>query len=112
MIRRPPRSTLFPYTTLFRSILDEVFGSRPWGEWREILNRHRLTFGEVGTVDDTRDDPQMVACGALVPFDDPRGGAPLTVASPLWLDGVEKVAPRSPPEPAGHSWGILAEPGS
>src|SRR3989449_6887894 len=24
MIRRPPRSTLFPYTTLFRSLADEV----------------------------------------------------------------------------------------
>src|SRR3712207_7421366 len=24
MIRRPPRSTLFPYTTLFRSILDNM----------------------------------------------------------------------------------------
>src|SRR2546422_4707458 len=24
MIRRPPRSTLFPYTTLFRSVLREV----------------------------------------------------------------------------------------
>src|SRR2546430_7445437 len=24
MIRRPPRSTLFPYTTLFRSDLDEI----------------------------------------------------------------------------------------
>ena len=24
MIRRPPRSTLFPYTTLFRSSFDEV----------------------------------------------------------------------------------------
>src|SRR2546426_7878069 len=24
MIRRPPRSTLFPYTTLFRSCLDET----------------------------------------------------------------------------------------
>src|SRR3712207_9149841 len=24
MIRRPPRSTLFPYTTLFRSLLDEA----------------------------------------------------------------------------------------
>src|SRR3712207_8177853 len=23
MIRRPPRSTLFPYTTLFRSVVDE-----------------------------------------------------------------------------------------
>src|SRR2546430_8712418 len=26
MIRRPPRSTLFPYTTLFRSLLDGVMG--------------------------------------------------------------------------------------
>src|SRR5256885_12108560 len=24
MIRRPPRSTLFPYTTLFRSVLDDI----------------------------------------------------------------------------------------
>src|ERR1039458_10841655 len=27
MIRRPPRSTLFPYTTLFRSLDDAVTGS-------------------------------------------------------------------------------------
>src|SRR2546425_1287810 len=26
MIRRPPRSTLFPYTTLFRSIIDKYRG--------------------------------------------------------------------------------------
>src|SRR3712207_6938896 len=35
MIRRPPRSTLFPYTTLFRSALEVVvqFGvQRPLGE--------------------------------------------------------------------------------
>src|SRR2546429_6822774 len=36
MIRRPPRSTLFPYTTLFRSLLREAFregqkpASAPW----------------------------------------------------------------------------------
>src|SRR5258708_17422938 len=28
MIRRPPRSTLFPYTTLFRSISGEGHGTR------------------------------------------------------------------------------------
>src|SRR5260370_16735480 len=28
MIRRPPRSTLFPYTTLFRSLKSEI-GNRP-----------------------------------------------------------------------------------
>src|SRR5260221_8203714 len=27
MIRRPPRSTLFPYTTLFRSYHDEIKGA-------------------------------------------------------------------------------------
>src|SRR3989441_11158401 len=26
MIRRPPRSTLFPYTTLFRSLTENMFG--------------------------------------------------------------------------------------
>src|SRR3712207_8757424 len=30
MIRRPPRSTLFPYTTLFRSL--DLRGCRPSGE--------------------------------------------------------------------------------
>src|SRR2546422_8465504 len=29
MIRRPPRSTLFPYTTLFRSRHDEVVAALP-----------------------------------------------------------------------------------
>src|SRR3712207_7752771 len=29
MIRRPPRSTLFPYTTLFRSVIASSAGSRP-----------------------------------------------------------------------------------
>src|SRR5436190_18397793 len=28
MIRRPPRSTLFPYTTLFRSRVDHIPGAR------------------------------------------------------------------------------------
>src|SRR2546426_2553761 len=28
MIRRPPRSTLFPYTTLFRSYQGTIFGQR------------------------------------------------------------------------------------
>src|SRR2546430_11252622 len=29
MIRRPPRSTLFPYTTLFRSRIEEFLHSEP-----------------------------------------------------------------------------------
>src|SRR5690349_24012518 len=35
MIRRPPRSTLFPYTTLFRSDLEPRGSAR----WRRVRNR-------------------------------------------------------------------------
>src|SRR2546422_2765560 len=36
MIRRPPRSTLFPYTTLFRSIHCSHLPALWWGEYRSI----------------------------------------------------------------------------
>src|SRR2546429_5958612 len=39
MIRRPPRSTLFPYTTLFRS----HSGSR--ARWPSRLDQNRLSWG-------------------------------------------------------------------
>src|SRR2546425_12732575 len=41
MIRRPPRSTLFPYTTLFRSL--ELSNSR--SEATEDLEGHRVAPG-------------------------------------------------------------------
>src|SRR2546426_4841086 len=37
MIRRPPRSTLFPYTTLFRS-LDFSYGFRPGRSQHQALD--------------------------------------------------------------------------
>src|SRR5258706_6154225 len=43
MIRRPPRSTLFPYTTLFRSVL-VIIGSAVAGAVESIL---KLTHGNV-----------------------------------------------------------------
>src|SRR5689334_23622517 len=36
MIRRPPRSTLFPYTTLFRSRAASFRGSGGWVEFRAV----------------------------------------------------------------------------
>src|SRR3712207_6972593 len=36
MIRRPPRSTLFPYTTLFRSVLGRAVGEQEGVEAVEI----------------------------------------------------------------------------
>src|SRR2546430_10565015 len=44
MIRRPPRSTLFPYTTLFRSVLEHPLDRQVGGGCdREILRSPRLS---------------------------------------------------------------------
>src|SRR2546430_4899210 len=43
MIRRPPRSTLFPYTTLFRSVEDHARLNRTRG-----VGEHWLWHGFVG----------------------------------------------------------------
>src|SRR2546425_6713167 len=37
MIRRPPRSTLFPYTTLFRSLLVRLLWDLRWLRWATAL---------------------------------------------------------------------------
>src|SRR5207253_6911895 len=40
MIRRPPRSTLFPYTTLFRSLLEKWIGT--WSPPVAVFTTHDL----------------------------------------------------------------------
>src|SRR2546429_1085400 len=61
MIRRPPRSTLFPYTTLFRS------QERPVGEIVDSLrvaqpsvSKHLRVLLEVGLVNVRRDGRRML----------------------------------------------------
>ena len=65
------------------AILDAVVAERDWAEWRGVLEASGIAFGVVGTLDDIAHDPQMRDSGALVPLDDPRAGAALTVSSPL-----------------------------
>src|SRR5258705_10300109 len=48
MIRRPPRSTLFPYTTLFRSPDRHRQPLHDLEQLDEILSLHRQELGERG----------------------------------------------------------------
>src|SRR5205823_13507561 len=58
LIRRPPRSTLFPYTTLFRSV---VIGGAPiWEEARARPRLSRISMSDqrgVVSADHFRPDP-------------------------------------------------------
>src|SRR5256885_10251538 len=48
MIRRPPRSTLFPYTTLFRSFLDLVTSHKELED--ELLAVVKKAFSNAGFI--------------------------------------------------------------
>src|SRR2546426_6532953 len=63
MIRRPPRSTLFPYTTLFRSALAEIVG-RPGVREDRALDR--------------RDGGHVSRLGGTDPAGDGHGGPPIS----------------------------------
>src|SRR2546429_1433919 len=68
MIRRPPRSTLFPYTTLFRSLLRDL---------RQLLERHGVADGEIGehfAVDLDAGLLEAVHQAAVGQLVQPRGG--------------------------------------
>src|SRR5258707_1560033 len=71
MIRRPPRSTLFPYTTLFRSnvwewCMDKFENTMNWrtlrgGSWatsraEEILSSYRRGYGPLFPCDDRSEE--------------------------------------------------------
>src|SRR2546430_13164745 len=47
MIRRPPRSTLFPYTTLFRSIAGFAYGVIPLTVWQTMFQSAENRFEEI-----------------------------------------------------------------
>jgi crotonobetainyl-CoA:carnitine CoA-transferase CaiB-like acyl-CoA transferase len=93
------------------AVLDDVFVKKDWAEWREILERTGIAFGVVGTLDDIATDRQMIDSGALVPIDDPRAGAALTVSSPIGIAGQDEAAPRIAPAIGEHSVEVLREAG-
>src|SRR5258708_11579711 len=66
MIRRPPRSTLFPYTTLFRSLAQPLHIGPATRHWCPISDRNDVRRG--------RADVDEQAVGAASSDDMRRGG--------------------------------------
>src|SRR5256885_16939718 len=71
MIRRPPRSTLFPYTTLFRSVLPDAVAAQRGlalgNVLREELDQRSLRIGLAGGRCLDAIDQAAPAMRALVP---------------------------------------------
>jgi crotonobetainyl-CoA:carnitine CoA-transferase CaiB-like acyl-CoA transferase len=90
------------------AIFDQVFATKDLAEWRQLLDGNGLVFGVVNILDDIPHDRQMIENDVLVPFEN---DTMLTINSPIWVDGSEKVKPKRPPEVGEHSEEILREAG-
>src|SRR3989442_7442332 len=84
MIRRPPRSTLFPYTTLFRSIIGQLWYLQvlEGGRFLDASDRNRIRI-------------RPIAAPRGILFD--RHGVPLVDNRPAFtLSLIPRELPRDP----------------
>src|SRR2546430_4924996 len=126
MIRRPPRSTLFPYTTLFRSAARRPVGDAavlagaagvvlplvvigavavavpPWTAWSRTASRPALTFGERSAW--VTDGRRLERSTTLV-FTEPHR---VTALNPGVYRVVEEVVEGDAPRSVTREWRLAA----
>src|SRR5256885_10135409 len=112
MIRRPPRSTLFPYTTLFRSLAQEALaaeghGARPRRRRREpAVARGRQDFPEfAGRELLAESEPQDVSRRNVLDPVAARAGRAPEAGGELPRGGAEDEASRAEAQEDGPGLG-------
>lgn len=90
--------------------LDQAFALREARYWQTALTAAGVSVSIVARAMDLVGDAQMLATGVLVPMPG-SGGAHLTVSSPFWLAGAEKVAPQPAPQVGQHTDAVLRDLG-
>jgi formyl-CoA transferase len=98
------------HATELAAILDPIFASLPWLEWKRRLRKHEITFGLLGVVRDVPDDEQAVANGTIVASAVEE--MPRTITAPLRLSFAPRTVPAGPgPRHGEHTDEVLAELG-
>jgi formyl-CoA transferase len=93
-------------------ILQTEFTKHPLNYWREALDRERVTFGVVQTINEIAKDPQLIANEVIRPIEGANeDSGEFTIDSPIKMYMEEKVRPRPAPRLGQHSVEILQEMG-
>src|SRR5258708_24835358 len=91
MIRRPPRSTLFPYTTLFRSLHGQRLPQDPSSSW----NAHNLKKRSEEHTSELQ-SPDHLVCRLLLEKKKNKT-APLTTSAQPEVQETKQAVPPLPP---------------
>jgi crotonobetainyl-CoA:carnitine CoA-transferase CaiB-like acyl-CoA transferase len=88
--------------------LDVIFIEKTRAEWTDVLNKNDLIWGEVNTLTDLHNDPQVLANDYIVDFDHPTLGPIKTLGMPMKFSKTPGVAIHSrAPELGEHTEDIL-----
>ncbi|MEZ5856783.1 MAG: CoA transferase [Hyphomicrobiaceae bacterium] len=91
------------------ALLDDMFATRDWLDWREILKANNLTHAPIARIADLPGDQQAVAAGYIVETD--IAEMPRTIASPFQLSDVTPRRPGPGPSVGAHTDEVLTEAG-
>jgi formyl-CoA transferase len=92
------------------ALLEAEFRSRPLAEWKDALDRERITYNVIQTPDEAADDPQLRANNIVVPLAGVPG-LPEIVSSPITVRGVPKAPAWRAPELGEHTGEVLTQLG-
>jgi len=88
------------------AVLDDGFARKAASEWKVLFHGLGFAVAVVAHCGDLQSDEQMLANGVLIPMAE---GDHLTVNSPIWVAGREKVAPRRAPEVGENTSEVLLQ---
>jgi crotonobetainyl-CoA:carnitine CoA-transferase CaiB-like acyl-CoA transferase len=91
------------------TILRETFASHDYAYWLKALTAQEITFGVISRPQDVPDDPQAIACGAIVETAIPE--MPRTLSNPIRLSFAGQRLAHPAPALGQHSDEILREAG-
>jgi crotonobetainyl-CoA:carnitine CoA-transferase CaiB-like acyl-CoA transferase len=92
-------------------VLDEVFSTKPISYWREILDKERVTFGVVQTLEELAFDPQLRENDVIRQIKNGTDTNSFTVDSPIKIKEETKVQPTLAPGLGEHTNEVLGELG-
>ncbi|MFQ5924376.1 MAG: CaiB/BaiF CoA transferase family protein [Dehalococcoidia bacterium] len=97
--------------TALIELLDDVFATRPAGEWGRLLDDNGVLWAPMQRVSELASDPQVVANQYLVDIDHPVHGPTKLVASPAQFNDMPASIRTPAPELGQHTEAVLLELG-